>query len=306
MAGYSDVPFRRICRRMGAAASYTPLALDEGIIHGTPQTVRIIDAHPDERPLIMQVVGQDAQRLLEAARHLLDLTPDVIDVNFGCPAKRVTAGGRGASLLRTPARIGQIVETLATNLPVPVTAKIRLGWDDESLTYLEVARVLEQSGAAAITVHGRTRVQGYSGCADWEAIGQVRASVRVPVIANGDVRTSDDIEAIKRVTGCELVMIGRGAIGNPWIFQRRDVRQVPMTERVPVMREHLRAMVAYYGPRIGLLQFRKHAVNYVRYASGASVWRRRVATADTPQALESVLDGLADMSLADQDQSSPD
>ncbi len=292
MIGYSDLPFRTICRELGSAASITPCVLDEGLVRGTDRSLAIADYVESERPVGIQIIGRDEERLLEAGRAALALRPDWIDVNMGCPAKKVSGKGRGAALLKEPERAGQIMAALVGSLPVPVTAKIRLGWDAESLNYLEVAATLADAGASAITVHGRTKVQGYSGGADWSAIAAVRRTVSIPVIANGDVRTTSDIAAIQAATGCVLVMIGRGAIGNPWIFGRRDAVDVPPAERAAMMRRHLEAMRAYYGPRIGMLLFRKHSVRYVQYMTGVRAWRRAFGSAGSAKEVHSLIDRL--------------
>jgi len=292
MIGYSDLPFRSICRELGSAASITPCALDEGLVRGTERSRTITDYAEAERPVAIQIIGRNTEGLLAAAQAALALRPDWIDVNMGCPAKKVSGKGRGAALLREPDRAGQIMAALARALPVPVTAKIRLGWDANSLNYLEVAAALAQAGAAAITVHGRTRMQGYSGEADWSAIAAVRAAVPIPVIANGDVRSAIDIAAIQAATGCRVVMIGRGAIGNPWIFQRRSAEDVPPAERAAMMRRHLAAMCSYYGARVGLLLFRKHSVRYVQHMPGVRYWRRAFGSAATFDEVLSLIDRL--------------
>ncbi len=292
MIGYTDLPFRLICRELGSAASYTPCVLDEGLVRATERSLKITDYDERERPVAIQIIGKDEERLLEAGRAALALHPDLIDVNMGCPARKVSGKGRGAALLKEPQRAGQIMAALVAALPVPVTAKIRLGWDADSLNYLEVARTLAEAGAAAITVHGRTRVQGYSGVADWSAIAAVRRAVAVPVIANGDVRAVADIAAIKEATGCDLVMIGRGAIGNPWIFSRRDSVDIPSPERAAMMRRHLAAMREYYGARLGLLLFRKHSVRYVQFSEGVRFWRRAFGAAGSVEEVLALIDRL--------------
>jgi tRNA-dihydrouridine synthase B len=297
MAGYSDVPFRSICREYGSAISYTPCLPDDAIIHAPQSSVRHAEFLAEERPVSMQLLAKEESRLLAAAWRLMPRRPDLIDLNAGCPARKVSGRGRGAALLLEPEHLGRLAGALVRSLPVPVTVKIRLGWDDASRNYTEVARILEERGVAAIAVHGRTREQGYSGCADWDAIAEVRAAVRIPVIANGDVRTVKDIEAIKAATGCEAVMIGRGAIGNPWIFQRRDVEAVPLEERITVMRRHLTHMVAFYGEPLGVTRFRKHAVRYVQTLADAATLRRRLVIPETEAEMLEAIEAVADTRL---------
>ena len=295
MAGYSDVPFRSLCRAFGSALSYTPLLPDDAVVYAPRHAARNAAFSDDERPVAMQLLAKEEPRLLAAAHKLMAQRPDIIDLNAGCPVRKVAGKGRGAALLLEPERLGRLAAALVQALPVPVTVKIRLGWDDASRNYLEVARVLEESGVAAIAVHGRTREQGFSGCADWAAIAEVRASVGIPVIANGDVRTVADIDAIKAATGCQAVMIGRGAVGNPWIFRRRDVETVPPEERAAVMRQHLAAMVAFYGEQIGVTLFRKHAVRYVQALDEAAAVRRRLVTPETEAEMLNAIDEAATM-----------
>lgn len=298
MAGYSDAPFRAICRAFGSAISYTPLLPDDAVVYAPRQSARYTAFTSEERPVAMQILAKEEARLLAAAHKLMAQAPDIIDLNAGCPVRKVSGKGRGAALLLEPERLGRLASALVRAMPVPVTVKIRLGWDDASRNYVEVARVLEESGVAAIAVHGRTREQGFGGRADWGAIAETRAAVSIPVIANGDVRSVADIEAIKAATGCPAVMIGRGAIGNPWIFARRDVETVPPEERAEVMRNHLARMVAFYGEELGVTLFRKHAVRYVQALDEAAALRRRLVTHETEAEMLAAIDEVARMHVA--------
>jgi nifR3 family TIM-barrel protein len=271
LAGYNDQPFRRLCRRMGAALVYTGLLSARTLCSGTPYSEDLLRFHPASRPLVCQLYGSDPETLARAARRIASRPFDVLDVNLGCAKYKITRRGAGAALLRDPAKVGRIVARLTRAVPQPVTGKIRLGWDQHARNYLEVARALEENGAALIAVHGRTAVQGFRGRADWDAIAEVKAAVRVPVLASGDVRTGDDIARMQAHTGCDGVMIGRGAIGHPWIFQRRDRGDVPWSERLPVIEAHLRAMVDVHGAYHGLRRFRKHLQGYLR---GSGIPRR--------------------------------
>jgi nifR3 family TIM-barrel protein len=263
MDGYSDLPFRSICRELGSALSYTEFVNALDILQGHPYIHEKLAFLPAERPVVFQLFDNDPDRLLEVALRLQDRRPDVIDINLGCSARTVSGRGAGAGLLKTPAKIAAIFQKLTRALDVPVTAKMRLGWDESSRNYLDVARILEDHGAAAVAVHGRTRQQAYRGQADWDAIAAVRQAVSIPVIANGDVCTVADIERIKAHTGCPAVMIGRGAIGNPWIFSRLERDQVPVETVRQTLIRHLERMLAFYGPRHGLVWFRKHAKRYL-------------------------------------------
>jgi nifR3 family TIM-barrel protein len=263
MDGYSDLPFRTICRELGSAISYTEFINALDILQGHPFIHQKLAFLPSEQPVIYQIFDNDPKRLLEVALRLQERGPAAIDINLGCSAKTVSGRGAGAGLLRTPLKIARIFRTLSKVLDLPVTAKMRLGWDDEGRNYLLVARIVEENGGALIAVHGRTRQQGYKGQADWDAIAEIQQAVGVPVIANGDVRTVADIDRIKSHTGCPAVMIGRAAVGNPWIFSRLDRGEVPYDEVRRLLLRHLELSLSFYGAQRGLVIFRKHAQRYL-------------------------------------------
>lgn len=264
MDGFSDLPYRALCREFGSAMSYTPFVNAMEILARQPRALRLLDYLPAERPVVFQLFDSDEERLLRAGRSVLDLQPDILDINMGCSVRSVSGRGAGAGLLRDPRKVARIVSSLSRALPVPVTAKIRLGWDAHSTNHIEVARAVADHGGALIAVHGRTRQQHYSGRADWDAIAAVKAAVAIPVIGNGDIQRVEDIQRMRAHTGCDGVMIGRAAIGNPWIFQGRDRRQIPASEIVATISRHARSMVDYYGERDGLVLFRKHLVRYLQ------------------------------------------
>ncbi len=283
MAGFSDQPYRSLCRRFGSAMSYTELVSADGILYQSPRTLSMLAFDPAERPVVFQLFGHDEDQLEAAARRLLPLNPDLLDLNLGCSVAKVFGKGAGASLLGDPAKIGRIMARLVHAVSIPVTAKIRLGPDRHALTYLTVARALEENGAALIAVHGRTRAQSYAEPANWDAIAEVKQAVTVPVLGNGDVHCIADIERLKRHTHCDGVMVARAAIGNPWLFQRRDLNDVPWAERRAVMEYHLAEMIAFYGPQRGLVKFRKHAVRYLRGLPLEAAFRTHLTTCDHPE-----------------------
>jgi nifR3 family TIM-barrel protein len=262
MDGYSDWPFRSLCRELGSAMSYTEFVQAERIIHSFRHARAKLTYEASERPMIFQIYGENVAELLEAALIVQDLGPDMIDINMGCPAKGVAQRGCGVGLMRHPQKVGQIFQTLTARLRVPISGKIRLGWDD-CINYREIAKIAEENGAALIAIHGRTKNQGYNGLANWEAIGEVKALVKIPVIGNGDVKRVEDIQRMKELTGCDAVMIGRGAIANPWIFAGLNREQVPPEQVRETMRRHLERNVAFYGPEDGERLFRKHAMHYL-------------------------------------------
>ncbi|MCS6993008.1 MAG: tRNA-dihydrouridine synthase family protein [Anaerolineales bacterium] len=262
MDGYSDWPFRSICRALGSAMSYTEFVKAEDIVRNFRRVRAKLTYEEAERPVVFQIYGDEPSVLLEAALIAQDLGPDIIDINMGCPAKSIAHRGCGVGLMRTPQKVGQIFATLSARLRVPVTGKMRLGWED-CLNYKEVARIAEENGAALIAVHGRTKQQGYAGQADWNAIAEVKALLKIPVVGNGDVRRVEDIARMKQMTGCDAVMIGRGAIANPWIFARLDREQVPPEQVRETMQRHLERNIAFYGREDGERLFRKHAMQYL-------------------------------------------
>ncbi|MCL5999314.1 MAG: tRNA dihydrouridine synthase DusB [Chloroflexi bacterium] len=283
MDGYSDLPFRVLCREYGSAMSYTEFVAVEAIIHGAKKAMRMFDYAPMEKPqMTFQVFGPGEDDIVLAARKLEALQPGIIDLNMGCSVPNVSGRGAGAGLLRDPQKIGRIFRRLSQDLRVPVTGKIRLGWDSQTRNYLDVARTLEDNGASLVAVHGRTKEMKYNGQADWDAIAEIKQAVKIPVIGNGDIKTACDIDRMKAHTGCDGVMIARAAIGNPWIFQRRDRDQVSVRETVQLSLRHLQLMVDYYGD-YGLVLFRKHAVKYIHGLPGAAELRQQLVTCESPQ-----------------------
>ncbi|MDJ0752050.1 MAG: tRNA-dihydrouridine synthase family protein [Ardenticatenaceae bacterium] len=264
MAGYSDVPYRAICRAYGSAMNYTEFVPVEAL-QGKPSRNRFwmrLDKQPGDQPMVFQIFGNDPQKILRAAVNIMPLRPDIIDINMGCSTKRVSGRGAGVGMMRNPSQIAETFELLAQELPIPVTGKIRLGWNDQQ-NFMEIGRVLEDSGAALIAIHGRTKEQKYTGRARWEAIALLKQAVSIPVIGNGDITEPHHIADMLDFTGCDAVMIGRGAIGNPWIFSGRSRDTLTFKELIDGIALHLREMIRYYGDPFGLIQFRKHFKRYI-------------------------------------------
>lgn len=265
MAGFSDLPYRSLCYDYGSAMSYTEFVSAEAINAGSNErTDRMLTYAPHERPMVFQIFGNSVEMLLEAAQRIEPLGPAIIDINMGCSVRKVSGKGAGAGLLRTPQKVGQIFRALSRGLSVPVTGKIRLGWDAGSLNYLEIVQEMVENGASLVAVHGRTKDQGYSGEANWDAIAQIVEAVDVPVIGNGDVTSPADIDRMKAHTGCVAVMVGRGAIGNPWIFQRRAREDVPFREKALFISRHFERMRSFYGEELSLILVRKHIAKYLK------------------------------------------
>lgn len=264
MNGFSDWPFRSLCSEFGSAISFTEFIRTDFIVNAFERMLQRLTYNEEERPVAFQLYGDDPDQLLKAALQVQTLSPDIIDINLGCPAESVTDLGAGVSLMRTPLKVAQIFQTLSQGLNVPVTGKIRLGWED-CRNYRLIARIIEENGGAAITVHGRTQEQGYSGKANWDAIAEVKQAAQIPVIGNGDIKTVADIEKMKRYTGCDAVMIGRAAVGNPWIFARLERTQVSAEMLLQMVREHLNRSTAFYGAEKGFVLFRRHALQYLKF-----------------------------------------
>jgi nifR3 family TIM-barrel protein len=262
MDGYSDWPFRSICRALGSAMSYTEFVKVEKILSRSKEPAKRLYFEEVERPITFQIYGDDPDLILRAALIVEKLNPDIIDINMGCPAKSIADRGAGVGMMPTPLKIARTFRKLVSALKVPVTGKIRLGWDGNK-NYKLIARIVEEEGGSLIAIHGRTKEQRYSGNADWDAIAEVKSTVRIPVIGSGDVRSVADIQRMKWHTNCDAVMIGRGAIANPWIFAGHDREQVPPELLHETVREHLQKSIQFYGEEDGQRLFRKYAVQYL-------------------------------------------
>jgi nifR3 family TIM-barrel protein len=262
MDGYTDQPFRSFCRDLGSAASYTEFVRAEDVLERPSYIADKLRFLEQERPLFIQLYGHQVQSLLEAALRLEELEPDAIDLNLGCPNKSITRRGAGAGLMRTPLKIARIFRTLSRTLQVPLTAKIRLGWND-CRNYLLISRIIAENGGALLAIHARTKEQGHLGEADWEAIAEVKSALDIPVIGNGGIYCAADLDRLQNQTKCDAVMIGRAALKNPWIFQRLDREQVkPVTVQTGLL-DHLERSLEFYGDKQGLMLFRKFAAGYL-------------------------------------------
>ena len=284
MAGITDFPFRMICKRLGAGLVYSEMLSVEALVREHKRTKGMLRTDPDERPVVFQIFGSKPESLAEAARIVSRADVDFIDINMGCPVPKVLKCGAGSALLRDIPLAREIMSAVVSASRIPVTVKIRLGWDTKNIVALDMARAAESAGIAAITVHGRTKVQGFSGHADWSMIKAVKESVGIPVIGNGDVRSARDAKRMLDETGCDGVMIGRAVQGNPWIFRealqylRTGAVPPPPTfeEREAVMQGHLVDMVNLAGENIGVREMRKHLCWYTKGIPGGAEFRERV------------------------------
>ncbi len=291
MDGYSDWPFRSVCRLLGSAMSYSEFVKVEDVLHRPRHVRHKLYFEEAERPVVFQIYGDDPDRIVKAALIVQELGPDIIDINMGCPAKSVAARGAGVGLMRTPLKVARVFRKLSAALRVPITGKIRIGWEDRR-TYQLIARIVEENGGALIAIHGRTKEQSYGGQADWDAIAEVKAAVKIPVIGNGDVKTAADIDRLKQYSGCEAVMIGRAAMANPWIFAGLDRGQVAPEKVRDLIAEHLSRNVKFYGEEDGQRLFRKHAVQYLLMKQLTREERKRILQVRPPAEFMALLEQI--------------
>ena len=288
MAGVTNAPFRLVARECGAGWLTSEELDARALVEGNARTRDLMRYLPEERPLAMQLLGGDPDVLAEAARRLEAAGADAVDLNMGCPVQKIVAKGQGAALMRDPLGAALIFRAMRKAIDVPLTIKIRGGWDERTVNAVEIARIAESEGVAGITVHPRTRSQQYTGRAPWDVIASVVDAVRVPVIGNGDVRSVADARAMISATGCAGVMIGRGALGRPWVFAGRDV---DATERDAVIRRHCALIEAHLPERLALVQLKKHLAWYADGRPFAARMRPRLFTATTPAAVYDVFWG---------------
>jgi len=262
MDGYTDWPFRSICRELGSAISYTEFVKAEDVLQRPHYIKEKIHFTESERPVFIQIYGNRADTILEAALILQETGPDAIDINMGCPNRSIAGRGAGAGLMRTPLKAARIIKTLKNSLNVPVTAKIRLGWKDCQNGML-LSQIIESFGGSLLAVHARSKEQGHEGQPDLDALANIKDRLQIPVLGNGGIRKTEDIQTMITSTGCDGVMIGRGAVLNPWIFSGRDREEINSTEVINLMLDHLDRSLSFYGSDKGLFLFRKFAAGYL-------------------------------------------
>ncbi len=302
MASVADRSYRQICREFGAAYVVSEMISSKGLCYNDKKSAKMCRISDAERPCAIQLFGEDPEFIGKAAYLLNKYNPDIIDINMGCPVPKIVGNGSGSALMKDPTRAEEIVRAAVKNSRVPVTVKMRIGWDEESINAVDFAKRMEQAGANAITVHGRTRKQMYSGKADWEMIARVKNAVSVPVIGNGDVDSAQSCERMYSETGCDLVMIGRASYGKPWIFEEIEhyfntgeiLPPKTLDERMEIMLKHARMVIADIGEHQGMKEMRHNVIWYVKGIKGAASLRRECSELVSYSQLEDMVRRILD------------
>lgn len=305
MAGVTDLPFRLLCKEQGAGLLCMEMVSAKAILYKNKNTEALLNIDPRENPVSLQLFGSDPDIMAQIAHQIEDRPFDILDINMGCPVPKVVNNGEGSALMKDPLLAGKIIEKVVKAIQKPVTVKIRKGFDEEHINAPYLAHIAEESGAAAVAVHGRTRQQYYSGKADWDIIRQVKESVSIPVIGNGDLLSAEDVIAMEEQTGCDGFMIARGAQGNPWIFHQilhyfktgEHEKKPSLEEMAQMMLRHARMMIEYKGEYIGMHEIRKHAAWYTTGYPNSARFRGQINEVETYEQLEELLAQIKEAGL---------
>lgn len=297
MAGVTDLPFRCLCKEQGASLIYTEMVSAKGIYYNNKNTKSLLETADSERPVALQLFGENEEIMSEVAKRIEERPFDILDINMGCPVPKVVNNGEGSALMKEPKKAGQIIEAIAKAIKKPVTVKIRKGFGKEDANAPELAKIAEESGAAAVAVHGRTREQYYSGKADWEIIRQVKEAVKIPVIGNGDIFTPEDAKRMLESTGCDGLMLARGVQGDPWLFARVNhyletgelLPKPPMSELIDTILRHAKLQLEFKGEYLGMREMRKHVAWYTTGYPHSAKLRVKVNAVETMGQLEELL-----------------
>lgn len=301
MASVADRAYRLTAKRFGAAYCVGEMASCKGLCYSDKKTAKLLTVTDEERPMAVQLFGSEPGFMARAVKIAEGFHPDIIDINAGCPMPKIVCGGSGSALMKNPELFGELICAACESTKIPVTVKIRSGWNENSINAVELAKIAEKNGAAAVTVHARTREQLYSGYADWNVIRDVKKAVNIPVIGNGDVNNLGECAAMYDYTGCDLVMIGRGSFGRPWLFgQIRDFYsgsemrpEPPLSEKLEIMRRHIMLLVEDKGERVGIREARRQAAWYIKGIEGAAALRNRFGMMETVKDFEFLLSEIA-------------
>ena len=299
MAGISNTSYRKIIKEMGCGLIFAEMVSDKAIMFGNEKTFSLLKMDESERPIVQQIFGSDVESFVIAAKRVEEeMHPDIIDINMGCPVPKIALRSQaGSALLKNPEKIGEIVRAVVDAVSVPVTVKIRSGWDEHSINCVRVAKIIEESGASAITLHARTRKQGYSGVADWSLIKSVKESVNIPVIGNGDVTSPELAKKMIDETGCDAVMIGRGVLGNPWLIKNSiDYlengsynNEITFEEKINMLKKHIEYLRNDKCEKVALLEIRSHAIWYLKGVSGAAKIKNQICNSKSVEEIFDIL-----------------